>query len=238
MRYEQSQDRKRPYRMSPKLFLVTLLCLLTGAIGCNASQGATSGAVRVAAVGDSITFGGGRDDAYPAQLAKLLGDRYNVANFGVPGATALNRGDFPYVQQPAYRAARAYAPDIVIVMLGTNDTKAHNWPHRGTFSADLTRLVSAFRDLPTRPQILLTLPPPVFQRDTPNIDGGRLQALLPMIRTVAAQLHAPLLDLQRAFADKPSLLPDHIHPNAEGNALIAREVRDALVRELGMSHRR
>lgn len=222
--------------MIPKLFVVTLLCLLAVAIGCNASQRTTGGGVRVAAVGDSITFGGGRDDAYPAQLAKLLGHPYDVANFGVPGATAMKRGDCPYVEQPAYRAARAYAPDIVIIMLGTNDTKAHNWPHRSTFGADLTRLVGAFRELPTRPQILLMLPPPVFQRDTPNIDGGRLQALLPMMRAVAAQVHAPVLDLQRAFADMPSLLPDHIHPNAQGNALIAREVRDALVRELGVAH--
>jgi len=199
-----------------------LLCLLY--MGCRDAPRP----VRVAAVGDSITYGDGRDDAYPAQLAKLLGPAYDVGNFGVPGATAAERGDSPYVQQAAYRAALAYAPEIVIIMLGTNDTKAHNWSHRSTFSADLTRLVEKFRELPSQPQVVIALPPPVFQRDATYIDGDRLQLLVPMIRAVAADAHAPLLDLQRPFADNPSFLPDNIHPSGEGNALIARAANDLI----------
>ena len=63
-------------------------------------------AVRVACVGDSITYGSGIPDrehnSYPAQLQKLLGDGYEVRNFGVSGATLLKNGDKPYWKEKAF----------------------------------------------------------------------------------------------------------------------------------------
>ena len=209
----------------PSIQAAVIVALIATVLGCDSARRAP---VRVAAVGDSITFGEGRDDAYPAQLAKLLGDAYHVRNFGVPGATAAEGGDTPYVQQPAYRAALSYAPEIVIIMLGTNDTKAQNWTHRSTARADLVRLVNSFRELASQPQVVVALPPPVFQRDATYIDGGRLELLLATLRAVAADTRSLVLDLQRTFADKKSLLPDQIHPNAEGNALIAQEAHNLI----------
>ena len=50
--------------------------------------------IKVACVGNSITYGTGLSDratqSYPVQLQKLLGERYEVENFGKPGATLLN----------------------------------------------------------------------------------------------------------------------------------------------------
>ena len=53
--------------------------------------------IRVACIGDSITYGAGvlstRDiDSYPAILQKLLGDSYQVLNYGLSGRTLLDGG--------------------------------------------------------------------------------------------------------------------------------------------------
>lgn len=56
--------------------------------------------IRVACVGNSITVGHGLKDSnldsYPSQLGMLLGDDYDVRNFGVSGYTMLKKGDRPY----------------------------------------------------------------------------------------------------------------------------------------------
>src|SRR5687768_14105445 len=90
-------------------------------------------AVRVACVGDSITYGAGvsnRDrNCYPAVLQRLLGDGHDVRNFGVSGTTVLAKGDNPYTLQKVYQQAREFKPHVVVIALGTNDTKPQNWKH-------------------------------------------------------------------------------------------------------------
>lgn len=60
----------------------------------------------VACVGDSITEGIGATSpvlySYPAQLQKLLGERYEVHNCGSGGTTLLKSGDFSYRKQSRY----------------------------------------------------------------------------------------------------------------------------------------
>jgi len=81
--------------------------------------------IRIACVGDSITYGAGIKGrvtkSYPAQLQELLGATYNVGNFGVSGRTLLKKGDKPYWENKAYKNALDFKPDIVIIKLGTND---------------------------------------------------------------------------------------------------------------------
>jgi len=83
--------------------------------------------VRVACVGDSITFGAGVEDRdknhYPAVLGGLLGTSFDVRNFGRSGATLSSSGDLPYRDTDEFKAATAFAPDVVVIKLGTNDTK-------------------------------------------------------------------------------------------------------------------
>ena len=59
--------------------------------------------IKVACVGNSITYGytlpNPATDSYPSQLQQLLGDTYEVGNFGKSGATLLNKGHRPYMQQ-------------------------------------------------------------------------------------------------------------------------------------------
>ena len=77
--------------------------------------------VKVACVGNSITYGMRLEDrereSYPAQLQALLGDRYEVGNFGKSGATLLRHGHRPYFEQEEFRQAMDFAGDIVVIHL-------------------------------------------------------------------------------------------------------------------------
>src|SRR5262249_35968283 len=75
--------------------------------------------VKIACIGDSMTFGSGLPDpdtqSYPAVLGSLLGDDFAVRNFGVSGATMLHQGDKPYWTTTAFADSSAWDPDIVII---------------------------------------------------------------------------------------------------------------------------
>ena len=104
-------------------------------------------AVRVACIGNSITFGAGiknrSRDSYPSVLARMLGDSYWVKNFGVSARTMLNKGDHPYMNEPAYKNALAFNPNIVVIKLGTNDSKSFNWKYKADFMKDAQTMIDA-----------------------------------------------------------------------------------------------
>lgn len=91
--------------------------------------------IRIACIGDSITYGSGiedRDkDGYPAVLQRMLGSGYDVRNYGISARVMTRNGDYPFMDEQAYADARAFLPDIVTIMLGTNDSKPHNWTWDG-----------------------------------------------------------------------------------------------------------
>ena len=116
-------------------------------------------AIRVACIGNSITDGHGIEMAsqygYPALLQKALGSDYWVKNFGVSSRTLLNKGDFPYMNEQAWRDAQAFQPDIAIIKLGTNDTKPQNWKYSAEFKQDLEQMIKALG----KAKIFLCTPP-------------------------------------------------------------------------------
>ena len=102
--------------------------------------------VKVACVGNSITYGFTLEDpatqSYPAQLQKLLGDGYEVGNFGKSGATLLRKGHRPYNEQEELGRALDFAGDIVVIHLGVNDTDPRDWPNYGDeFIGDYLKLI-------------------------------------------------------------------------------------------------
>ena len=99
----------------------------------------TDDKIRVACVGDSITEG----TYYPADLGMLLGTNYSVGNFGVGGsAVSLDSGK-PYMNENAFQEAKAFQPNIVIIMLGANDATPLNSPSNESFVEDYVQLVGA-----------------------------------------------------------------------------------------------
>ncbi len=189
--------------------------------------------IRVACVGDSITYGSGiadrAHDSYPAELDRMLGDKFDVRNFGVSGATLLRHGDKPYWNQPEFAAVGDDAPDVVIIMLGTNDSKPQNWRYGEEFERDLTDMVEHFRQLPSEPYVWLCLPVPVFAPRWGINEPVVADEVIPIIKKVADARRVPVIDLHAALSGKGELFPDHIHPNAEGAQLMARTIHDALL---------
>ncbi len=189
--------------------------------------------LRVACIGDSITEGSGSSDrataSYPAILQKLLGEGYEVGNFGRSGRTLLKNGDFSYWDDPRFEASKAFAPDIVVIKLGTNDTKPQNWEKYGVeFEGDLRALVEVYRGLPSQPKIYLCYP--VWaERVNFSIRPEVLTAqVIPTIDRVARELHLSVIDLQTTLYGMPHLLPDGIHPNDLGYILVAKAVYDRI----------
>ncbi|MDR3606226.1 MAG: GDSL-type esterase/lipase family protein [Oligoflexia bacterium] len=187
--------------------------------------------IKVACLGDSITFGAGLDpaDSYPRQLGQLLGPKWEVTNFGHVGATLMNNGDLPYRKTPEFKAALASEPDVVIIMLGTNDTKPQNWDRHDRFEKDYRDLVTKFESLPTKPKVWLVHPCPVMGKNVYNIRNAPLSMEIPIIDRIAAELDASIINIYDAMIGKADLFPDNVHPNAQGARMIAQLVGGALV---------
>ncbi len=183
--------------------------------------------VRVSCVGDSITQGNKKGN-YPDQLQALLGDRWVVSNFGHSGMTLLKKGDRSYWTSPRYQQALESKPDVVIIKLGTNDTKPQNWVHKADFAADYRELIESFRKLESKPRIYLCLPCPVFGAGNFKIVESGIQEEIPMIKALAKEMNLGLIDMHAPLEGKPELVPDRVHPSAAGYGLMAETAFTAL----------
>jgi lysophospholipase L1-like esterase len=188
--------------------------------------------IRVACIGDSITYGAGVEDreknCYPTVLQSLLGDKYEVRNYGVSGATLMKKGDRPYIKEAAYQKALAFKPNIVIIMLGTNDTKPKNWSHADDFTADYKSLIASFQKLDSKPRVILCTPVPAYPENFGISDERIRTGVRPKVEQLGKELKLPVIDLYAALSDKKELFPDKVHPNAEGAKLMAETVAAAL----------
>jgi acyl-CoA thioesterase I len=232
-------------RLMRALTLVLWIAVLS-AIGRAAQPAAPAAAAasaektRVACLGDSITFGAGVEDrdtnCYPVQLGRMLGDKYDVRNFGVSGATLLNQGDKPYRKEKAYQAARDFKPHVVIIKLGTNDTKPQNWKYQDDFIADYKQMILELSASNMPPRIWLCTPVPAYPGNW-GIDDGRIRAgVIPKIEQVSKDTGLPVIDLYRALSARPKLFPDKVHPNAEGAKEIAKTVYSTLAPRVTRHH--
>jgi len=189
---------------------------------------------RVACVGDSITFGAAirdRDNnSYPAQLAKMLGEKYEVKNFGRNAATMLKKGDLPYWNQPHFKNATDFAPNIVVIKLGTNDSKPQNWKFKEEYLADYAAMIDHFQGLPSKPKVFVCAPVPVAQDRwgiTEKVVAGEV---MPMVKELAKERNLPVIDLYKAMTGKNDLMPDGVHPNGEGATILAETVAQAITK--------
>ena len=183
--------------------------------------------IKVAFVGNSITQGPGRENpkSYPLQVGTILGDAYLVKNFGVSGRTLLKKGDFPYWNEPQFQQVKDFRPDVVLIKLGTNDSKPQNWAHKGEFVQDYLDLIAEFRDhMPKDGKVYVILPVPVTRENfgiNPEIMNSEQRL---MLFEIIQKSGAEVIDLYTPFMDRAELLPDGVHPNAEGLGIIARVI--------------
>ena len=189
-------------------------------------------AVRVACIGNSITFGAGiknrSRDSYPSVLARMLGDNYWVKNFGVSARTMLNKGDHPYMNEPAYKNALAFNPNIVVIKLGTNDSKSFNWKYKADFMKDAQTMINAFKGLPSQPKIYLCYPSKAYLTGDGINDDIISKEIIPMIKKLAKKNNLSVIDLHTAMDGMPELFPDRIHPNEKGAQVMAKAVYQSI----------
>ncbi len=169
-----------------------------------------------------------------------------MKNFGVSARTMLNKGDFPYMNETAWKDALAFKPDVVIIKLGTNDSKPQNWKNGADFKQDLQQMIKALRpDLaqpvkkkgkkakavqPAKPQIYLCTPIPAF-KSTWNINDSIIQNnIIPIQQEVAREYGLQVIDLHTLFADGQDMVqPDGIHPNEKGVKRMAEIIAEKLL---------
>ena len=112
--------------------------------------------------------------------------------------------------------------------LGTNDTKPQNWKFKDDFEADAKYLVEEFRKVDPKVRVYLCLPVPAFPGNWGINNETIRNGVIPVLRTVAKDSQCAVIDLYAALEGKKELVPDKVHPNAEGAAVIARHVYKAL----------
>jgi len=190
--------------------------------------------VKIACVGDSITEGTGLSnpalESYPARLQRLLGTNSIVRNYGVSGRTLLKKGDFPYWKEPFFTQSHNWLPDIVIIQLGTNDSKPQNWKYGTNFVSDYEDLIASYSSLSSAPKILVCTPCPVYGNGAYDIKPGIVATnIAPEVEDIAQRLDLDLIDLQTRLAGHSELFPDTVHPNSKGMVAMSAIMFNALV---------
>lgn len=183
----------------------------------------------VACIGDSLTYGEASDDpvtqSYPAVLAGIDGKyKFVTEKYGRSGATVDFVGFLPYGGTDEYKASLETEADIVLIMLGTNDTVFSM--NRNIFPDNYTKLVQTYIDLPCKPQVIVMLPPHFFSQ------YGADSILAPLIdqeKQVAEELGLEVIDVFSFTENRYDLgNADGVHFSVEGYKALAEFVYDEL----------
>jgi acyl-CoA thioesterase-1 len=207
-----------------KVFLIALLLLLLSSCSKN---------IKIACVGDSITEGYGLPyqsrTSFPVILDSLLGPGYSVLNLGRSTTTLRKNGDFPYWSCKEFHNVFAYKPDIIIIQLGTNDTKTQNWDSSG-FAQDYQALIDTFKTITSKPEIYVCLPVPVFKSKWTINDSTLTKWIIPITRNLAEKNGLPLIDLHSQMAGEGKYFFDGIHPDVKGAKIMAEVIAHDLMK--------
>lgn len=207
-----------------------------GMSGMSNTTEAKAGQIKIACVGDSITYGHGTtnwpNNTYPAVLADRLGENYHVNNYGVSSFAVQVNADRSYRTLEHYEQSLAYDADIVVFMMGSNDSKPINWVSEATFKADLLSLLESYGDA----RIILCTPAAAFflEGQTEGVTNHNIQPLVveriaEVCRQVAAEEGYTLLDIHALTQNHPEWFEaDGVHPSNEGAAAIAQAVYNLL----------
>lgn len=194
---------------------------------------------KVACIGDSLTYGHTwHNQSYPVYLQETLGDGVEVQNFGVNGSAVTDRNESNYKLKydtlQEYRSSLAFEPDVVVIMLGSND--GYNWTgSEPTFEEEYAKLINSYVDNGAKQVVLLTSPP-TMESNAFNISDEIIKTqVCPHQREIANQFGLPLVEIREAFDardDVASLFRpgDGVHFSVEGAQFVAQLVADTLIR--------
>lgn len=190
-----------------------------------------SDAIRVACIGNSITHGSGIDmmdeKGYPAQLQRQLGKGYLVKNYGVGARCMMSTSDHPYMNEQAWRDAKAFQPQVVVIKLGTNDSKDYQW-NQSQYERDYQAMIDTLCSLPSKPAIYLCTPVKAFRDKWGITDSVIVNGVIPSIQKIARKNKLTLIDLHSVITDPKDMTADMIHPNEKGAGKMAGRIAEEL----------
>ncbi len=213
-----------------------------GLSGLYANTEAKDGQIKVACVGDSITYGHGiknwKDNNYPAVLQKLLGKEYHVANFGSSGSCVNPDGDQPYIGRPVYQDSIDYEADILVLMLGTNDSKPENWISAESFKGQFESLLAQYLSGTKVPKVYIGLCSEAFYLDSApsglanfDIQPGIVDEIVSTIQEITEVngISIEIVDIHALTTAHPEWFEkDGIHPNNDGAKAIAEQIAEVI----------
>lgn len=200
----------------------------------------TADQIKVACIGDSITYGHGiynwPEQNYPQVLQTLLGDHYHVRNFGVCGRCVQDNTDQPYRMEERYRQSLAYGADIIVFMMGTNDSKPENWHGEAAFKQAAEELLDCYLTGEKNPEIYLCTPATAFFAEgftgtvtKFDVQPGIVDILSGLIREIAQTRGYSLIDIHTLTDKNPQwFAADSVHPDNAGATAIAEAVFKAI----------
>ena len=194
------------------------------------------GQIKVALVGDSVTYGHSiknwPKNNYPALLSDSLGEKYCVKSYGVSGSTVQPDGDQPYNNTKAYTWSHELGADILVFMLGSNDSKPENWKGADNFKEEYIKLLDSYTQIENPPFVLLCTPPTAYFPDgiteglsNYDIQPSVVEEIAEIVKSVAEEKGYTLIDINDLTDNSRHLFgKDNVHPNNEGAKEIASAV--------------
>lgn len=185
---------------------------------------------RIACVGNSITYGyltASVEETYPYKLQEMLGKNFEVRNFGVPGAAVQFDKFITYLKTEAYSNLKLFKPEIIILKLGTNDSRPDEWTNEDFFYADYLRLVRKMKNISNR--VYLCYPIPPYGTKWAQRNEIMRDKVIKLIKRIAEEEKLPVIDLYHTdMQNSRNYFPDGIHPTSKGYDIIAKRVYHGL----------
>ena len=221
--------------------IILLLLFFNGYSDIRFHERYREGQIKIACVGDSITYGYGIKNqpfrSYPDMLDSMLTDNYNVRNFGNIRVTVQPDGDQPFIETYTYSDSVEFDADIIIFMLGTNDAKTVNWKGEEKFTNDYLSLLGTYLESEKTPEIYLCTPATAYfsgkgehKSSIYDIQPDTVEIIADCVRNIASEQGYRLIDINAVTKNQRELFSyDGVHPEKSGAEVIANEVHKALV---------
>lgn len=191
--------------------------------------------IKVGCVGDSNTYGAEATDrskyAWPVQIRSMLGEKYETQNFGVNGALMMDHLNDAWKNKTAYSQNKSYDPDVIVIALGTNDSKDGYW-NADKFKTSYINLINEFKSYSAGPEIYMAIPIKAYSASWNINDATIRQNVIPVMKEISKELAMPLIDLYSVTNNIADLMAsDGIHPKDKGLGIMARKIADIMLME-------